>query len=73
MTSHYVVSAIRRHWLLVAATAILGGFVAAVYAFTATPEYVASTNDVHRCPASGFARGGLHRKSIRVEPDGVLR
>ena len=43
MTSHYVVSAIRRHWLLVAATTIFGGFFAAVYAFTATPEYVAST------------------------------
>ena len=43
MTSHYVVSAIRRHWLLVPATTILGGFFAAVYAFTATPEYAAST------------------------------
>ena len=43
MTSHDVVNAIRRHWLLVLATAILGGFVASVYAFTATPQYVAST------------------------------
>ncbi len=43
MTTGYVVSTIRRHWLLVLATTILGGFVASVWAFTATPQYAAST------------------------------